>query len=76
VLCMDGKAAWGVKVNGLTPFDMAKMAGTAEPLQKQLTATMTAIHRAQEEAYLATLEKVACPPAPPRFLRSMSEWDV
>lgn len=58
MLCLDGKAAWGVQVNGMTPFGLAKMAGTAEALQERLTSTITAIHRAQEEAYLQTLEEV------------------
>lgn len=58
MLCLDGKAAWAVQVNGMTPFGLAKMAGTAEALQERLTSTITAIHRAQEEAYLQTLEEV------------------
>ncbi len=62
---MDGRAAWGARSNGLTPFDMAKLAGTDKDIQARLTATVTATHRAQEEVYVQTLQEVFPPSSTP-----------
>jgi hypothetical protein len=47
VLCVDGQSAWAVPAaDGLTPFQLAQKAGTAEGVQANISAAMAKRHAA------------------------------